>query len=258
MNDLNLVQNSDQAVEELIGEHYAEWLMNKVGHDVSNWPEVHNLASIQPKIEKIRKFMLQLFLADEALVGAREGDPGFLRFAIANLSESPDPAAEAALEIFEARRQDEMAGHRLEKGIVVTKNRELWVKLLKALEIPQEEINRIEPKEAARNYIAELSDVYSNAEWQTVVGAFAALQRGLIEEYTAVFAFLKNNTQLAAGDLELFAQIESKQHKHLLDMSHLLEKIAFDQETKTLIWEGVERHLTNKKEFYSALIKNLE
>jgi hypothetical protein len=261
MNELtdntNAVNNPEQAVEEFVGERFIEWLMDYISRQIQAWPEIIKLKSAYPRLPKIKKFMLQRFLAQEAFLGSRAGDPGFLRFAIANLSESDDPAAESALEILEQKRQEELAGHKIERGMLFTAGRQRWLKLLQALGLA-EEIERAKAKEATRNYIAELSDVYSNSEWQTAVGAFAALERAIPEEYRAILDLLKNNTPLTGKDLEIFTSQAGQDSNFMVNANHILDKIVFDRATKLLVWEGVKRQLEIQQEFLASLVKYLE
>lgn len=251
MNDIqqtiNPVQTPRQAVAQFVGEQFIEWLMEYIVHQMKTWPAMLTLQSAQVKPEKIKKFMLQRFLAAQAIVGAREGDPGFLRFAIANLSESDDPEAESALEILEHRLAEEP-----------TVNRELWIRLLKALGATDEEIDRVEPKEAARNYMAELSDVYSSADWQTAVGALAAHERSVPEEYRAILSMLKRCTTLTDKDLEILTTLVGTDNKYAVFANHILDKIVFDPATKQLVWDGVERQLNARQEFLDGITKYLE
>lgn len=230
----------NQAVEELLGEQFIEWLLNFVAGEVKNWPQIQAITAASPKIERIRKFMLQCFLAAEAFLGNASGEPGFLGFALANLSESADPLAESALEIIEKKKNEEYLAHRA-----------LWIKLLHGLEVSDEEIKHAEPKEPTRHYVAELSDVYSNSEWQTAVGAFAAHERSLPEEYSAISQMLRRNSQITDGDLEILTSKQTTDYK-------VLDKIVFDQESKQLVWEGARRQLTARREFYKGLMKYLE
>lgn len=256
-NNINLVSNPASAVEEFVGEPFVEWLLEYIKEQMKNWPSIAALHTQQARIEKVRKLMLQLFTVDCALIGSREGDPGFLRFAIANLSEAADPTAESALEILEKRRLDELNGHKLEKGIILTQNRNLWTKLLSTLEIPEEEINRTEPKEAARNFIAELSDVYSNSDWQEAVGAFAASNTSLEIELPAVIGLIKNNATVTDSSLEVLLK-KTQTNKYRVESNHLLEKLSFDKEVKQLVFEGVNRFLSLKKDLLEDLVKHLE
>ncbi len=248
----------NEAIEQFMGEQFIEWAMNHVTDEMKSWPAIQHIASGSFKPEKIKKFMLQRFLAAEAFLGGREGDPGFLRFAIANLSESDDPAAESALEILEKKRLDELEGHKIEKGIIQTAHRELWLRLLKALGVTEEDLNRAEPKEPTRNYIAELSDVYSNAEWQVAAAAFAAHERAVPEEYKALIQMLKKNTQLTEKELEILTVHVGADAKYALGTTHVLDKIVFDPENKQLVWDGFRKQLDVRKEFIEGLSKYLE
>ncbi len=247
-----------QAVEEYIGEQFIEWLTHFIPGEMQSWPIIQKIRTSQPKPEKIKKFMLQIFLSNEAFLGSREGDPGFLRFALANLSESDDPIAESALEILEARRTEEMAGHKLEKGIIHTPSRELWFRLLKAVGLPEEEIERSEPKEYTRNYIAELSEVYSTYDWQTAIGAFASQESAVVEEYKAILELLKNNLSLSDKDLQILTDRINSAHQRISQTNHILDKVVFDPETKQLVWQGIERQMQIRKEFLEGLEKYLE
>lgn len=255
---INTVSNPEQAIEQFVGEQFIEWLMDYVADSVKNWPETKQIAASTPKPEKIRKFMLQRFVAAEAFLGGRDGDPGFLGFAIANLSESNDPIAEGALEILERKRQEELTASTPVAGIVQTAHRKLWVKLLHALGATDEEIHRAEAKEVTRNYIAELSDVYSASEWQTAMGAFAAHERSIPEEYEAILAMLKANTSITDADAEILLWHMGVDHKYVISAAHILDKIVFDKEGKQLVWDGVNRQLMIRKEFYGGLLKYLE
>jgi hypothetical protein len=262
MNDFtsstSTVSGPKQAISEFVGEQFIEWLMTYISHAMQSWPQIIAIREASPKPEKIKKFMLQRFLAAEAFLGRAEGDPGFLRFALANLSESNDPTAESALEVLEKKRSDEMMGHKIENGIIHTTHRELWLRLLTGLGLTIEEIDRAEAKEGTRNYIAELSDVYSASEWQTAVGAFAAHERAVPEEYKAIVAMLKSNTNLTEKDLETLTNHIGADTKYVVNTNHILDKIVFDPETKQLVWDGVSRQLEIRQEFLSSLMKYLE
>lgn len=235
-----------QAVEELLGEQFVEWLQNFIDTDVKNWDELKTIAAIKPKVEKIKKFMLQRFLAVEVFLGGRDGDPGFLGFALANLSESNDPQAESALELLEKKRQEELSSNKPA----------LWAKLLHALGVGDEELKRAERKEPTRNYIAELSDLYSNSEWQTAMGAIVVQDKAEAEEYKAILQLLTNNTQVTEDDLKILRLPQDSERKSV--NSHVLDKIVFDQENKNLVWQGVRRHLDARREFYRKLLRYLE
>lgn len=240
-----------------MGEQFIDWVMDYVYFKIHEDPQMSLIKSAQPKIEKLRKFLLQLFLTDEAFVGGAEGDPGFLRFAIANLSESDDPVAESALTILEKRRLDELLGHKVDKGMIVTPTRELWLRLFKALDWSEDEVNRVESKQWTRNYIADVSDVLSNAEWQTAIGAFAVFERAIPEEYKVVINLVKNCTQVADHNLEVLIKRVSMYDQYASEGSHILEKIVFDQPSKHLVWEGIRRHLDARSEFYAGNAKYL-
>ena len=261
MNELNenvsQVSNPEQAVAGFVGGQFIAWVMDYIPHEMKTWPAIAKIITIQTRPEKIKKFMLQRFLAAEAFLGTRGGDPGFLRFAIANLSESDDSSAESALETLEKIRQEELSGHRIEKGVVQTVHRELWLRLLRALGVTDEEIQRAEPKEVTRNYIADLSDVYSNSQWQTAVGAFAAHERAEPEEYEAVLKLLKANTALTAKDLEIL-KVHISDTSYVISTGRILDKIVFDSETKQLVWDGIKRQLEIRKEFLDGIIKYLD
>jgi pyrroloquinoline quinone (PQQ) biosynthesis protein C len=202
--------------------------------------------------------MIQRFIAAEAFTGGREGDPGFLGFAIANLSEAADPEAESVLTILENKKQEELMGNASSKNLGKDHHRELWMKLLTSLGAAEEEIRRAEPKEWTRNYIAELSDLYSNGEWQEVAGAFAAHERSIPEEYNTLVSVLKTNTQLSDKDLEVLTWHSGSDIKYIVNSGHVLEKIVFDEDNKRLILQGVSRELEIRKDFLEGLVQHLE
>lgn len=249
--------SADQAIQNLTGEQFIDWLLGFIGREVQAWPELALIRTTPGKPEKIKKFLLQEFLAAEALLGSREGDPGFLRFAIANLSESDDPQAESPLEILENRRMTELLGHKIERGLILTPNRALWVRLLKALGAEDLEIEKMEPKEATRNYIAELSDVLSTGEWQTAVGAFASQDRAVAEECQALIELIKRNTQVDDKALEILTK-QAVFDSTRVHTNHLLDKATFDPEAKQLLLDGVFRQLEVRREFLAGLVKYLE
>jgi hypothetical protein len=251
------VTTPDEAVEQFVGEQFTEWLMNYVVHEMQNWPALTALKKSNPKIEKLRKFMIQRFIAAEAFTGGRDGEPGFLGFAIANLSESDNPEAESALELLEKKRLEEIEGQ-VSGKTRQNHHKELWLRLLHGLGASDEEINRAEPKEWTRNYIAELSDLYSNGEWQEVAGAFAAHERSVPEEYRIMLALLKAHTQLSDSDFEVLIWHAGVDVKYVVNTGHILEKIVFDVENKRLVWQGVMRELQVRKEFLASLAEHLE
>ncbi len=236
-----------QAKEELIGDQYIDWLVHYVAQEMQTWPILHEMTTTHAKLEKIKKFVLQVFLANEAFSGSREGDPGFLRFAIANLSESDDPLAESALTILETRRNEELVGHKLENGIMKTQSRDQWLTLLKALGLPLEEIERAEPKEPTRNFIAELSEIFSTGEWQTAVGAFAA--------YDLSEAVMRKAIEQMLHDLGLGKELEILKAEK--NSTRILDKVVFDLDSKELAWQGIERQLEIRKDFLTGLEKYL-
>jgi hypothetical protein len=246
--NINPVNNPEQAVAEFVGEQFIEWLMNYITVEIGKWPAIKLINSIRTKPEKIKKFMLQRFLAAQAFSGERDDSPGFLRFAIANLSESNDPAAESALGILEKKHEEGLAGQ----------NAQLWQRLLLALGAVSEEIQRTEPKEPTRNYTAELSEVYSSSDWQTAMGAFAAYERAVMVEYQAILKLLKNNTGLTDKDLEIIFVFAGSTSDYPANANHVLDKIVFDHETKLLIWGGVRRLLSAQLEFLNGLVRYLE
>jgi hypothetical protein len=244
-----------QAIEEFIGEQFIDWLNLFMHHEVQSWPIVDKINTAHSKPEKIKKFMLQSFLAADAFFGAREGDPGFLRFAIGNLSESDDPTAETALELLEKRRHEELVGHKVEKGIIQTTKREQWIRLLKAVGVTDEELDRAEPKEHTRNYIAELSEVYSTMDWQTAIGAYAAGEQLAMQQATILLNLIRNNFQLSEKDLEVL--VHQSKPADRTNGGNILDKVVFDPEAKELVFEGVRRQLELTHELLDGLEKYL-
>lgn len=256
-NNIRPVTTPEDAIIQFVGEQYMEWLMAYLDHEVKTWPSLKAIAEAKPRSEKIKKFMLQRFLAAEAFTGGRDGDPGFLGFAIANLSESSDPLAENALELLESKRKEEVSGTGVASDQSANVHRQLWMKLLKALQASDEEIKRIEAKEPTRNYISELSDVYSNAEWQTTMAAFAAHEKLIPDEYSAVITMLQNNLQLSSDDMEVLTWHSKSDIKYVIEASHILERAAVDEEGKSMVFEGVKRQLDARRDFYAYLANYL-
>lgn len=250
MNSTNVITTPEEAVDQFIGEQFTEWAMGYLAKHMAEDQSLAKISSNQWKPEKIRKFMIQEFMAAEAFLGSKESDPGFLRFAIANLSESDDPTAESALEILEKRRQEELSGH--------FPDRELWIRLLKALGASEEEITNATPKEPTRTYIAELSDIYSNSEWQTAAGAFASHERALSHEYEAIIKMLRANTSLSDKDMEVLIIHTDQQSQRFMAASHIIDKIVFDPENKQMVWDGIKRQMDIRQEFLADLVKYLE
>ncbi len=255
MNNIKPVTTPQEAIAQFVSEQYLEWVMDYLKNEVQNWESLKIIAASKPRPEKIKKFMIQRFLAAEAFTGGRDGDPGFLGFAVSNLSEASDPLAEHALEILENKRKEEMIGSASSADPSSNIHRDLWLKLLKALGVSDEELKRAEAKEPTRNYIAELADVYSNSEWQTTMAAFAAHEKLNPDEYAAIITMLKNNTQLADADLEVLNWHSKGDAKYVIETSHILERVAVDHEGKELIFQGVQRLLEARKDFYDGLSK---
>ncbi len=256
-NTIRPVTTPQEAITQFMGEQFVEWFMDYLAHEVSQWGSLKAIAESRPKPERIKKFMLQRFLAAEAFMGGREGDPGFLGFAIANLSESPDPIAEHALELLQNKVSEEMTGGN--SGAEQTGNihRGLWLKLLHAMHISDEEIKHAEAKEATRNYISELSDIYSNAEWQTTTAAFCAHEKLIPDEYAAIAAMLKNNLQIADANLEVLTWHSKGDAKYVIGTKHVLEKVCVDEEGKQLVFDGIQKQVETRKAFYEGLCKYL-
>lgn len=257
-NVIKPVSTPQEAITQFVGEQYMEWVMDFMQNEVRSWQSLKQIAEAKPRPERVKKFMIQRYLAAEAFTGGRDGDPGFLGFAIANLSESPDPSAEHALEIIENKRKEEMLGTGSNADPTSNIHRDLWLKLLKALGVTDEEINRAEAKEATRNYIADLSDVYSNAEWQTTMAAFAAHEKLIPLEYDSIMAMLKANTQISDQDLEVLTWHSKGDAKYVIETSRILERVAVDQEGKDLIYQGIQQQLDARKNYYEALVKYLQ
>ncbi|HEX5429928.1 MAG TPA: iron-containing redox enzyme family protein [Patescibacteria group bacterium] len=254
-NEVKPISTPKDAIAEFVGEQFIEWLMDYVGAQARAFPELETLQKITARPEKVRKFMLQRYIAANAFVG-HEGEPGFLGFAIANLSESDDPEAESALEILEKKLEEEVGGQTKPTGRH-DHHKQLWQKLLHALGATDEEISRAEPKEWTRNYIAELSDLYSNGEWQEVAGAFSAHERAIPEEYSALTAFLRSQTQVSDSDLEVLTWHAGVDFKYVINTGHILEKIVFDPGNKELIWQGVSREFQIRRDFLAGLLQHL-
>ncbi|MBX4187962.1 MAG: iron-containing redox enzyme family protein [Candidatus Doudnabacteria bacterium] len=256
-NQINPVTTPQEAITQFVGEQFMEWVMDFLKNQAMAWESLKVIANARPKPEKIKKFMLQRFLAAEAFTGGREGDPGFLGFAIANLSESSDPAAEHALELLDNKRNEEMIGTEGSADPSSNIHKDLWLRLLKALGVTDEELKRAEAKEPTRNYIADLADVYSSAEWQTTIAAFAAHEKLIPEEYAAVATMLKSNTQVTENDLEVLTWHAKGDAKYVIETSRILERVAVDDEGKNLIFQGVQMQLQARKDYYEGLSKYL-
>ena len=247
-NKLTSITNPDQALQEFSGNEFISWLADYIAHEVSVWPVLVKLAGAKPEPQKLRKFLAQIFLCQQALWSDRETEPGFLKFAIANLSESDDPSAEPALAVLENRFNLEIA----------ESNKALWVRLFQSLGLTTEELLRLEPKEATRNYIAELSEVYSNFEWQTSLGALVAYWSVVTPEFEAIQQVVSRLENVSDKDFEL-VKLFAKSQPQSQSLAHeLMERLSFDWENKKLIWEGVQRQLAAEQEFLNHTIKYLE
>jgi hypothetical protein len=244
------VTTPQDAVSQFVGEQFTEWLTEYIEHQVGSWESLGLIARAIPKPDKIKKFMGQRYIVSQVFTGGKDSDPGFLGFAIANLSESPEPMAEHVLDIVQQKRQDELAVNNGSK-------KDVWQKLLRAVGLADEEIKRLEAKDAARNYASELSDLYSNADWQTVLAAFYTHEKCITVEYGPVSEMVKNTLSLPNSDLEILSGKMKNDNKHLIEAKHNLERLAVDEEGKNLIFEGVDRQLTARRDFYDALAKYL-
>ncbi len=242
---ISTVSNPAEAVDSLVGEQFIEWMMEYIKNEMESWPAMNFLRTAEIKPEKIRKLMIQRFLAVQSLWGS-EGDPGFLRFAIANLSESNDPEAEAPLEFLEKR---------LDEPTKPTSYFQTWHNVLKHLGATEEEITKTKPKDFTRNYIAELSDIYSTQEWQTALGALASQEWSLAYE-SRVWAEAIVRAGSTNKDLESLAAAADQ--KMLLEMGHLLDKTVFDPVSKQEVWNGASKQLDLKRQLLDELIHHFE
>ena len=243
---INTVTNPTEAVREFVGAQFIEWLLEYLKHDMAKWPVVTDLKKIETSPSKIKKFALQLSLAAAAFLGS-DADPGFLNFAIGNLSESDDPEAESALEILEKRFEDERS-----RAAATVQS---WTRLLMALGSTEEEITRTDSKEATRNYIAELSEIFSNSDWPTALGAIAAYDLSVAEEYRLISSLIQKNTLASPKDLEILTEHDN--HSSVLELGYVLEKIVFDPENKKLIWDGAQKQLQARQGLLNGLTKYL-
>lgn len=256
-NSIQPITKPEEAISQFVSEQYIDWLMDYLDREVKSWHSLSEIGQAKPKPEKIKKFMMQRYLAAAAFTGGRDGDPGFLGFAIANLSEASDPLAESALELLEKKRHEEISGASSSVQLGENIHQELWLKLLLALGIPEEEIKRAEVKEPTRNYISELSDVYSTHEWQATMAAFAAHEKLIPHEYIAITAMLTGNSQLTPADMEVLTWHTKVDAKYVIETNHILERAAVDQESKDLIFQGIQKQLETRREYYEALAKYL-
>jgi len=243
-----VVSTPSDAVEQFVGDQFIDWLMDFITHEVQNWSEIQQIIDSEYRAEKIKKFMLQKYLEAKALWGGKENDPGFLGFAIANLSEVSDPTAERVLELIEQRNTEE------KKGL----SENLWIKFLKKLGLSQEEIDNTEPKEPTRIYVSALSEVYSSFDWKIAIGAFVAYQRIIMLEAKALLEVLKNNLDFSNSDLEIFRAYSEENKKLVINPRALLAQIVVDKESKEMVMEGVIKQLSARKSYYEKVMKYLE
>lgn len=241
---LTSIHSPEQAIREYAGGQFVVWLCDEIVSQTQRWEVLDKLTEKQPTSPQFRKFLLQLFLSERAMWDGPDGEPGFLRFAIANLSESDDPAAEHALEYLQTSLLDE--------GLS-----DYWSRLFEALEMPTADLKRVEPKEITRNYIAELSEVYSNAEWQEAVGSFAAMQVISPFKYEAALK-LARGLGLGERDTEALKTLSGRVNFSRQLAYELLEKISFSEDFKELIWQGVQKTLSTEEEFLSQVSHYLE
>lgn len=256
-NSLTSITTPQQAVEDLSGEQFLAWVFDYIGQQIGSLPMIRALGKVPTKPEKLRKFLLQIYLAQQSMWGSTETEPGFLKFVLANLSESADPSAENALGILEQiRAGGPVLVH--EKTPNPSHLAESWQRLFQSLNITAEELSHIEPKEHTRIYIAELSDIYSNSDWQTAVAAFATQWVIIPHEFQAIWGLVQTLENFDESAFEVIKFLANRTaYVHNL-MSGLLEEVSFDQENKQLVWDGVERALSAEEEFLSDLNKYLE
>lgn len=249
---LKVIQNQAQAVKEYTGEQFCQWLWQEISNHIAQSLELGGLLAEHSRQERFKKFLLQRYLAEQALYGKQEGDPGFLGFVHANLSESNDPLAEAALSQVLERMNSTDKHSSAKIGLSFEYHRDLWLKLFKALHMPDEEIRHAEPKEACRNFIAELADVLSNSAWQTALGALVSLEAARSAENAALADLISLNLGVSEQDLEILRRNDK------IFSIRLLEKISFDQENKELVWQGAVKQEEIRGNFLNALARYLK
>jgi pyrroloquinoline quinone (PQQ) biosynthesis protein C len=244
---LKVIQNQDQAVAEYTGERFFDWLWQEVTTIFAQSHELSNILSEHSKQERFKKFLLQRYLSEMAFYGKQEGDPGFLSFVHANLSESNDPLAESALSQV-SQRMTSTDKHLVAKtGLSYSHHKELWLRLFKALQMPEEEIHHAEPKEACRSFIAETSDILSNSAWQTALGYLVSLEAARTAENSALAGLIGLNLGVSEQDLEILRRSDR------VFCMNLLEKVSFDIESKELVWQGVLKQMEIRKNFLNGL-----
>jgi len=247
-NNLTSVTNSDQAIQEFVGGQFIVWLVDYIIHEVGRWPVMAKIENAKAEGQKLRKFLTQLFLVQQAMWSEKDSEPGFLKFALANLSESSDPAAEPAVAVLESRFSVK-SGDEL---------RVLWVSLFQVLGLTAEELMRLEPKEATRNYIAELSELYSSSEWPTGLGALVCYWTLIGPKFKAIRQLCCKLENYSVKDFEIINSLAVYETQGLTLAHELLEKLSFDHENKYLIWDGVQRHLSLEQEFLNHTVKYLD
>ena len=241
---LTSITTPEQAIREFSGGQFVIWLCEEVTNQVQAWPILRSLAEKEPGPAKFRKFLLQVYLSERAMWDGADGEPGFLRFAIANLSESDEPAAEHGLEAL----QSNFAAEDLSAS---------WARLFESLEMPTADLKRVEPQEITRNYIAELSELYSNSVWQEAVGAFVALQVVAPFKFDAILKLAKG-LGLNEKVLEVLKVLASRKIGSRQLAYELLEKISFSEPFKELIWQGATKALEAEEEFLNQASHYLE
>jgi hypothetical protein len=249
---LKVIQNQAQAVKEYTGEQFCEWLWQEITNHTAQSSELGSLLAERSRQERFKKFLLQRYLAEQAFYGKQEGDPGFLGFVHANLSESNDPLAEDALfQVLE--RMNSTDKHSFSKtGLSFEHHRNLWLNLFKALQMPDEEIRHAEPKEACRSFIAEFADVLSNSAWQAALGALVSLEAARCAENSALAGMIGLNLGVSERDLEILRRSDK------VFSMRLLEKVSFDLENKELVWQGAVKQEEIRRNFLSGLDRYLK
>jgi hypothetical protein len=251
------ITTSQQAIDQFVGEQFIEWLASFVLLEMRANSGLVGLKNKAVKIEKLRKFLLQRFLANEAFWGVREGDPGFLSFIIANLSESSDPQAETILEYLEKCQERGLLRDRPGIGTSGRAYSQDWERLLKVLGVAEEDRVKASPKPVTRSFVAELSDIYSDSDWYLAIGALAAQELAESEENRVLYDLVKANAQVLDQDLEFLFNPEEVNSQAMIFVSKILEKIVFDEEIKGLIVQGARRQLDIRKDFFGGLMKYL-
>lgn len=242
---LTAISTPDQAVTELFGEQFVTWLVDYTRRETEYFTKNLGQGIVEPDLAHFRRFILQTYAAERAMWNTSDDSPGFLKFAIANLSECQEPVAEHVLSVLEA-------------NVSADTWAEAWGRLFTALGLTASDFSRIEPKEVTRNYIAELSEVYSTAEWQQATGSFAAQWMVMPHKFQAIYALAQKTPGLTPRDLEVLKMLSSQETKSQQLAFELLEKISFEQESKELVWQGVSRAMEIEKEFFGSVAKYLE